>query len=83
LVEVPAADHCDQRLVWRARDDYVDPSPTFYRYNLDGAQWQAGLGDYIYNVKHYKKIATISEDYSFVYTQVLRSQVAVVVSARQ
>src|SRR3984957_5357542 len=30
---------------------YVDPSPTFYRYNLDGAQWQAGLGDYIYNVK--------------------------------
>jgi len=49
---------------------YVDPSPTFYRYNLDGAQWQAGLGDYIYNVKHYKKIATIGEDYSFVYTQV-------------
>jgi ABC-type branched-subunit amino acid transport system substrate-binding protein len=31
-------------------------------------QW--GLGDYIYNVKHYKKIATIGEDYSFIYTQV-------------
>ena len=29
-----------------------------------------GLGQYIYNVKHYKKIATIGEDYSFVYTQV-------------
>ena len=29
-----------------------------------------GLGQYIYNVKHYKKIATLSEDYSFTYTQV-------------
>ena len=43
----------------------------FYRTNLDGAQWQAGLGDYAYNVKHYKKIATVGEDYSFVYTQVM------------
>ena len=41
----------------------VTPSPTFYRTNLDGAQWQAGLGDYAYNVKHYKKIATVGEDY--------------------
>ena len=49
----------------------IAPSPTFYRTNLDGAQWQAGLGDYAYNVKHYKKIATVGEDYSFVYTQVM------------
>src|SRR5271170_5204140 len=49
---------------------YVDPSPTFYRFNMDGAQWHAGLGDYIYNVKHYKKIATVAEDYAFTYTQV-------------
>jgi branched-chain amino acid transport system substrate-binding protein len=49
----------------------VSPSPTFYRTNMDGAQWQAGLGDYAYNVKHYKKIATVGEDYSFVYTQVM------------
>ena len=49
----------------------VTPSPTFYRFNMDGAQWHAGLGDYIYNVKHYKKIATIGEDYAFVYTQVM------------
>ncbi len=48
----------------------ITPSPTFYRFNLDGAQWHAGLGDYIYNTKHYKKIATIGEDYAFVYTQV-------------
>ena len=49
----------------------ITPSPTFYRTNLDGAQWHAGLGDYAYNVKHYKKIATVGEDYSFVYTQVM------------
>jgi branched-chain amino acid transport system substrate-binding protein len=49
----------------------ITPSPTFYRFNLDGAQWHAGLGDYAYNVKHYKKIATIAEDYAFTYTQVM------------
>jgi ABC-type branched-subunit amino acid transport system substrate-binding protein len=49
---------------------YVDPAPNFYRFNMDGAQWQAGLGDYIYNVKHYKRIATLAEDYAFTYTQV-------------
>jgi ABC-type branched-subunit amino acid transport system substrate-binding protein len=49
---------------------YVDPAPNFFRFNTDGAQMQWGLGDYIYNVKHYKKIATIGEDYSFIYTQV-------------
>ncbi|HLW91238.1 MAG TPA: ABC transporter substrate-binding protein [Roseiarcus sp.] len=50
---------------------YVNPSPTFYRFNMDGAQWSAGLGDYVYNTKHYKKVATIAEDYSFEYTQVM------------
>ena len=50
---------------------YVDPCPNMYRFNMDGAQWSAGLGDYIYNEKGYKKIATVGEDYSFVYTQVL------------
>ncbi|HWX86027.1 MAG TPA: ABC transporter substrate-binding protein, partial [Xanthobacteraceae bacterium] len=49
----------------------VTPSPTFYRFNMDGAQWHAGLGDYVYNVKHYKKIATVAEDYAFTYTQVM------------
>jgi len=33
----------------------ITPSPTFYRTNMDGAQWHAGLGDYAYNVKGYKK----------------------------
>ncbi|MCY4541349.1 MAG: ABC transporter substrate-binding protein [Rhodobacteraceae bacterium] len=50
---------------------FVDPSENFFRFNMDGAQWSAGLGEYIYNVKGYETIATIAEDYSFTYTQVL------------
>ncbi|MEO1018021.1 MAG: ABC transporter substrate-binding protein [Pseudomonadota bacterium] len=49
---------------------YVDPCPNFFRFNMDGAQWSAGLGEYIYNDKGYRAIATVGEDYSFVYTQV-------------
>lgn len=49
---------------------FVSPAPNFFRFNMDGAQWSAGLGDYIYNVKGYRNIATIGEDYSFIYTQV-------------
>src|SRR5436305_3948676 len=49
---------------------YVDPSPNFFRFNMDGAQWQVGLGKYAYETKGYRKIATVGEDYSFVYTQV-------------
>ncbi|MEL6962523.1 MAG: ABC transporter substrate-binding protein, partial [Pseudomonadota bacterium] len=40
---------------------YVNPSENFFRFNLDGAQWQAGLGEYIYNEKGYRTIATIGE----------------------
>jgi branched-chain amino acid transport system substrate-binding protein len=49
---------------------YVDPAPNFFRFNMDGAQWQVGLGKYAYETKGYKKIATVGEDYSFIYTQV-------------
>jgi branched-chain amino acid transport system substrate-binding protein len=49
---------------------YVTPAPNFFRFNIDGAQMHKGLGQYIYDVKHYKKIATVGEDYSFIYTQV-------------
>jgi branched-chain amino acid transport system substrate-binding protein len=48
-----------------------DPAPNFFRFTTDGAQWTAGLGEYVYNVKGYKKIVTIAEDYSFPYTNVL------------
>ncbi len=50
---------------------YVDPSDNFFRFNMDGAQWSAGLGDYVFNEKGYETVATVGEDYSFVYTQVL------------
>src|SRR5450432_767835 len=49
---------------------FPDASPNFFRFNMDGAQWSAGLGDYAFNTKKYKKVATVGEDYSFVYTQV-------------
>ena len=48
-----------------------DPAPNFFRFTGDGAQWMAGLGEYVYNTKHYKKIVTIGEDYSFPYTMTL------------
>lgn len=49
---------------------YVTPSENFFRFNMDGAQWSSGLGEYIFKDKGYKSIATIGEDYSFIYTQV-------------
>ncbi|MEM8760856.1 MAG: ABC transporter substrate-binding protein, partial [Pseudomonadota bacterium] len=49
---------------------YVTPSDNFFRFNMDGAQWSAGLGDYVFNEKGYEFVATIGEDYSFIYTQV-------------
>jgi branched-chain amino acid transport system substrate-binding protein len=49
---------------------FVNPSPNFFRFNMDGAQWLAGLGEYIFKVKGYKKIVTLAEDYSFPYTQI-------------
>src|ERR1700752_4440620 len=49
---------------------FVDPSPNFFRFNMDGAQWQVGLGKSAYETKGYKKIAAVGEDYSFIYTQV-------------
>jgi ABC-type branched-subunit amino acid transport system substrate-binding protein len=60
---------------------FPDPSPNFFRWNMDGAQWQVGLGDYAYNNKGYRKIATVGEDCSFVYTQVEASCSTSAVSA--
>lgn len=47
-----------------------NPAPNFFRFSTDGAQWQAGLGEYAIKNKGYKKVVTIAEDYSFPYTQV-------------
>ncbi len=48
-----------------------DPADNFFRFTGDGAQWMAGLGEYVYKEKGYKKIITIGEDYSFPYTMTL------------
>lgn len=48
-----------------------DPAANFFRFTGDGAQWMAGLGEYVYKTKGYKKIVTIGEDYSFPYTMTL------------
>jgi branched-chain amino acid transport system substrate-binding protein len=48
-----------------------DPAPNFYRFTTDGVQWQAGLGEYAFKDKGYKKMVVIAEDYSFPYTQVM------------
>jgi branched-chain amino acid transport system substrate-binding protein len=48
-----------------------DPAPNFFRFTTDGAQWQAGLGDYAYQTKGYKKVVTVTEDYSFPYSQIM------------
>ena len=43
-------------------------APNFFRFNPDGAQWSAGLGDYAYNKLSWKTAAVIGDDYAFPYT---------------
>ena len=50
---------------------WVDPSPNFFRFNLDGAQWGSGLGTYVVQKKGWKRVAAVSADYSFGYTNFL------------
>ena len=41
---------------------------NFFRYNGDGAQWNAGIGDLLYHKLHWRKAAIIMDDYSFGWT---------------
>lgn len=50
---------------------FVDPAPNYFRFNMDGAQWGAGLGEHVFNTKGWKKVASVAEDYSFAYTNFL------------
>ena len=50
---------------------WVDPAPNFFRFNLDGSQWGAGLGTYVVKEKGWNKVATVAADYSFGYTNFL------------
>ena len=55
-----------------ARDlTLVDPAANFFRFTTDAAQWMAGLGRYAYVDKGYRRVATLGENYSFPYTQVM------------
>lgn len=47
----------------------VDPSPNFFRFHTEGAQWMVGLGEHAL-AKGYKKMYLIAEDYGFPYSQV-------------
>ena len=41
---------------------------NFFRYNGDGAQWNAGIGDLAYHKLGWRKAAIIMDDYSFGWT---------------
>ncbi len=47
-----------------------ESADNFFRFSTEGAQWMAGLGEYVYNEKGYRSVAVLAEDYSFPYTQV-------------
>jgi branched-chain amino acid transport system substrate-binding protein len=47
----------------------VNPSPNFFRFNTEGAQWMVGLGKAALD-KGYKRTMVIAEDYAFPYSQV-------------
>lgn len=47
-----------------------ESADNFFRFSTEGAQWMAGLGEYVYNDKGYRSVAVVAEDYSFPYTQV-------------
>jgi len=43
-------------------------APNFFRFNGDGAMWNAGLGDLAYRKLGWKTAAVIADDYSFAWT---------------
>ncbi|WP_137388754.1 ABC transporter substrate-binding protein [Rhodoligotrophos defluvii] len=47
-----------------------DPAENFFRFSTDGVQWMAGLGEYVFKEKGFRKVAVVAEDYSFPYSQV-------------
>jgi branched-chain amino acid transport system substrate-binding protein len=43
-------------------------APNFFRFNGDGAQWNAGVGDILYNDAGWETAAVIADDYGFGWT---------------
>lgn len=47
-----------------------NPSPNFFRFNTDGTQWMAGLGNYVRRTLNVQEVAVLAGDYAFPYAQV-------------
>jgi branched-chain amino acid transport system substrate-binding protein len=47
-----------------------DPSPNFFRFNMDGTQWMAGLGNHVFHTMGIREVAIVAGDYAFPYAQV-------------
>jgi branched-chain amino acid transport system substrate-binding protein len=47
-----------------------DAAPNFFSFSTDGAQWMAGLAEYVYHEQGYRRVATLAEDYSYPHGQV-------------
>jgi branched-chain amino acid transport system substrate-binding protein len=47
-----------------------NPSPNFFRFNTDGTQWMAGLGNHVFRTMGIKEVAVTAGDYAFPYAQV-------------
>ena len=45
-------------------------SPNYFRFNTDGTQWTAGLGDYVKNTLKIDEVTIVASDYAFGYSQV-------------
>ena len=43
---------------------------NYFRFHGDGAMWNAGMGDILYNKEGWRKVAVIADDYSFGHTSV-------------
>jgi branched-chain amino acid transport system substrate-binding protein len=43
-------------------------APNFFRFNGDGAQWNAGIGDVLFNEAGWETAAVIADDYGFGWT---------------
>jgi branched-chain amino acid transport system substrate-binding protein len=47
-----------------------NPSPNFFRFNTDGTQWMAGLGEHVRRVMNIDHVAVVASDFAFPYSQV-------------
>ncbi|HEX2620362.1 MAG TPA: ABC transporter substrate-binding protein [Phototrophicaceae bacterium] len=47
-----------------------DPAPNFFSFTMNGVQWMAGLGKYVYEKYGYRRVVTLAEDYSYPYSQI-------------